>query len=75
MMRVSEAVRGRGRGVVVLCGGSGAEREVSIRSGEAVSEALAGKDIPVRRIVLDGDALPEGLNARRDLVLPLVHGT
>jgi D-alanine-D-alanine ligase len=75
MMRVSEAVRGSGRGVVVLCGGSGAEREVSIRSGEAVSEALAGEDIPVRRIVLDGDALPEGLDARRDLVLPLVHGT
>lgn len=74
-MRIREEVRERGGRVVVLCGGSGAERTVSLASGRAVAEALLGAGLPVTCFELEADALPEGLDPRRDIVLPLVHGT
>lgn len=61
--------------VVVLCGGEGAEREVSLASGEAVAGALDGMGIAHRLVVLDRNVLPSGLDARRELIVPLVHGT
>lgn len=74
-MRIREHLRERGGRVVVLCGGSGAERAVSLDSGRAVGEALALAGFPVACIELETDALPAGLDVRRDIVLPLVHGT
>ena len=59
---------------VVLCGGPGPEREVSLSSGAAVEEALAGAGLAVRRVDLEEAALPPDLDPARDLVLPLVHG-
>lgn len=41
--------------VCVLCGGVGGEREVSLDSGEAVSRALAGAGVNVRKVILSGD--------------------
>lgn len=59
---------------LVLCGGPSAEREVSLRSGRAVSLALArwGR---VQRLELTGSRLPEGLDPRRDVIFPALHGT
>lgn len=56
--------------VVVLCGGRSAEREVSLRSGAAVAKALPGS----RLEALADDALPDWLDPRRHVVLPMLHG-
>ncbi|NBB80582.1 MAG: D-alanine--D-alanine ligase, partial [Verrucomicrobia bacterium] len=60
--------------VVVLYGGVGAEREVSLRSGAAIAGAL-GKTYDVLPIVLDAEALPEGIRPESDLIFPALHGT
>jgi D-alanine-D-alanine ligase len=56
--------------IVVLCGGLSSEREVSLRSGQAVSSVLPGS----RLIALEDDVLPEWLNGAKHVVLPILHG-
>ena len=56
--------------IVVLCGGLSSEREVSLRSGQAVSSVLPGS----RLIVLEADALPDWLDGAKHVVLPVLHG-
>ncbi len=56
--------------IVVLCGGLSSEREVSLRSGNAVASVLPG----ARLIELESDALPEWLDGSRHVVLPVLHG-
>jgi len=58
------------REIIVLCGGLSSEREVSLRSGKAVSEVLPG----ARLVELAADALPEWLDAARHVVFPVLHG-
>jgi D-alanine-D-alanine ligase len=60
--------------VVVLAGGLSHERDVSIRSGRRVAEALraAGVDVWVHDV--DADLVPALTEARPDLVWPLLHG-
>ena len=58
------------REIIVLCGGLSSEREVSLRSGKAVSEVLPG----ARLVELAADALPEWLDAARQVVIPVIHG-
>ncbi len=60
--------------VVVLCGGVSAEREVSLRSGAAVSEALS-KRFSVRTIDVTEAALPRDMDPKRDVVFSVLHGT
>ena len=60
--------------IAVLHGGVGAEREVSLRSGEAVGAALA-KSFPVERVRLDEASLPPGLDDGGTVVFPALHGT
>jgi D-alanine-D-alanine ligase len=60
--------------ILVLYGGVGAERAVSLRSGEAIAQALA-KQHSVWPIVLEAEALPEGIRRESDLVFPALHGT
>ncbi len=60
--------------IVVLHGGVGPEREVSLRSGEALAGALEGS-FPVELRRLDAAVLPEGLEGARDVVFPALHGT
>lgn len=60
--------------VAILCGGgSSSEREISIRSGRAAYEALKFQ-IETAIFELTEDALPEGIDPRRDIVFPLGHG-
>ena len=56
--------------IVILCGGLSSEREVSLRSGQAVSTVLSGS----RLIELAVDALPEWLDGAKHVVLPVLHG-
>ena len=56
--------------IVVLSGGLSSEREVSLRSGQAVAAALPG----ARLVELAADALPGWLDPARHVVLPVLHG-
>lgn len=56
--------------LLVLCGGRSSEREVSLRSGRAVADALPGS----RLVVLEEDALPAWIDPARHAVLPMMHG-
>lgn len=60
--------------VVVLAGGLSHERDVSLRSGRRVAEALrtAGVDVSVHDV--DADLVPALAETRPDLVWPLLHG-
>ena len=66
-MNVNEPV------IVVLAGGTSAEREVSLGSGRAVALAMAYTH-PTRLCVVDADALPEGLDPARHIVCSTMHG-
>lgn len=59
--------------IVVLMGGPGSEREVSIASGQAVAKALKSRGLRISEVLLEGSRfeLPE----RTDLVFNLIHGT
>ena len=72
-MRTTSATRGGSR-VVVLAGGLSHERDVSLRSGRRVAEALreTGTEVDVRDV--DADLLRFLRDDRPDCVLPLLHG-
>lgn len=60
--------------IVVLCGGTSDEAEVSLISGRAVAEALERLGYRVARVELAAEALPQGLNPQTTLVFPALHG-
>ena len=59
--------------VVVLYGGVGSEREVSLQSGEAIAQAL-GTNFEVESLILASEALPNSLKSNTDIVFPALHG-
>ncbi|MEM7791002.1 MAG: D-alanine--D-alanine ligase [Verrucomicrobiota bacterium] len=60
--------------IVVLYGGVGPEREVSLDSGAAIAEALrVNFEVDLR--LLDEESLPEGIDAEHSVVFPALHGT
>lgn len=60
--------------IAVFCGGTSAEREVSLGSGQACAVALA-RSFPTRLFRIDADALPADLDPRRQVVFSTLHGT
>ncbi|HWA88098.1 MAG TPA: D-alanine--D-alanine ligase [Opitutus sp.] len=60
--------------VAVLCGGTSAEREVSLGSGLACAVALA-RTGPTRMFDVTADALPAQLEPARQVVFSTLHGT
>lgn len=58
--------------VAVIAGGTSGEREVSLRSGKAVAEALQEAGYTVEIIDYSGPASLEGLSA--DVLFPVLHG-
>ena len=60
--------------VIVLYGGVGSEREVSLKSGEAIAQALR-VSFQVEALVLDQEALPESLRSDAHVVFPALHGS
>lgn len=61
--------------VVVLAGGLSHERDVSLRSGRRVAEALRSSGLDVSVHDVDSALLPALAEARPDLVWPLLHGS
>jgi D-alanine-D-alanine ligase len=59
--------------IVVLYGGVGSEREVSLVSGAAIAKALS-VNYTVDLCLLDAEALPQALDASRSIVFPALHG-
>jgi D-alanine-D-alanine ligase len=68
---VPEHVEGR---VVVLAGGLSHERDVSLRSGRRVAEALRGAGLEVEERDVDATLLPALADDRPACVFPLLHG-
>ncbi|MEW2356103.1 D-alanine--D-alanine ligase [Spirillospora sp. NPDC029432] len=60
--------------VVVLAGGLSYEREVSLRSGRRVVDALRALDVPVELRDADATLLDSLSNDPPDAVLPVLHG-
>lgn len=60
--------------VVVLKGGPSSEREISLRSGTGVANALREAGFRVTEIAFDKPELPE-LPAEFDVVFPVLHGS
>lgn len=60
--------------VAVLAGGLSHERDVSLRSGRRVAEALRSVGIEVSIHDVDADLVPALTDLRPDLVWPLLHG-
>ena len=60
--------------VVVLAGGLSHEREVSLRSGRRVAEALRSTGAEVLLHDVDADLVPSLRDIAPDLVWPLLHG-
>jgi len=60
--------------IVVLCGGTSEEREVSLVSGETVYEAVR-KRHPARLVRLEEPALPDGHDAASAVIFPALHGS
>lgn len=60
--------------VLVLCGGLSAERDVSLRSGSRVAEALRGLGFQVATADVDSALLGSLAAQRPDCVIPVLHG-
>lgn len=60
--------------VLVLCGGLSAERDVSLRSGSRVAEALRTRGFTVRTADVDAGLLPLLAQQPPDCVIPVLHG-
>ena len=60
--------------VVVLAGGLSYEREVSLRSGRRVTDALRARDIPVELRDADATLLDSLTDDPPDIVFPVLHG-
>ncbi len=60
--------------VAVLCGGTSAEREVSLGSGKAAAAALS-RGYPTRLFAIEQPVLPADLDPLRHVVFSTLHGT
>lgn len=60
--------------VLVLAGGLSHERDVSLRSGRRVAEALRSANVEVTVHDVDADLIPALAETRPDLAWPLLHG-
>ncbi|NCG08132.1 MAG: D-alanine--D-alanine ligase [Verrucomicrobia bacterium] len=62
------------RRIILLYGGIGEEREVSLQSGPALANALSGQ-YAVEAVRLDAAKLPEDLDWKDAVVFPALHGS
>ena len=60
--------------IVVLYGGVGSEREVSLQSGEAIAQALS-VNFEVVPLILSSEAMPDSVKSNTDIVFPALHGS
>lgn len=55
-------------------GGCSSEREVSLRSGKAVADALREGGFDPVEIDITSESLPSGIDPARDVIFPVLHG-
>lgn len=61
--------------VLVLCGGPDAEREVSLKGGAAVADAInATREYSAEKVVIDRVTTDDLRAMRADVIWPLLHG-
>lgn len=60
--------------VLVLCGGISSEREISLRSGEAVAAALLEAGFDVEKMDLTRENVAQIAEKKPDVVFPALHG-
>ena len=60
--------------ITILSGGIGPEREVSLKSGNALAKALSSH-FPVELIDLSEAEIPRGLDPSKIVIFPVIHGT
>lgn len=65
----------KGKDIGILLGGLSAEREVSIKTGEALYEALHARGYRVQKIFVDADIDRVLRQSRIDLAVIALHGT
>ncbi|MEM8867115.1 MAG: D-alanine--D-alanine ligase [Verrucomicrobiota bacterium] len=65
---------GKAESIVVLYGGVGPEREVSLESGKAIAAALS-ENFKVELCLLEAEAIPPEIDPSRSVVFPALHGT
>jgi D-alanine-D-alanine ligase len=63
------------RDIGILLGGVSAEREISLKTGEAMFEALKGRGYRVQKVFVDGDIDQVLRQTRIDLAVIALHGT
>ena len=68
-----EIIAAAGR-VAVVMGGPSAERDISLRSGAAVVDALIRVGIDARSIIWDGDLVKDLIECAPDRVFIALHG-
>ena len=71
---MSASSSGLGGRVVVLAGGLSHERDVSLRSGRRVADALRGAGVEVEERDVDSTLVPALVADRPIAVLPVLHG-
>lgn len=59
--------------IIVLYGGVGSERSVSLKSGEAMAQALS-TSFAVNAVELDAECLPDSIDPQSAIVFPALHG-
>lgn len=62
------------KSIVVLYGGVGPEREVSLLSGQAIAKALS-QQFAVEPLQINRAHLPESIDGEKSIVFPALHGT
>lgn len=75
MSSADGAPGGRDLDVVILAGGLSHERDVSVRSGRRVAEALRASGMSAHVHDVDGDLLGFLDQTRPDVVWPILHGS
>jgi D-alanine-D-alanine ligase len=60
--------------IVVLIGGCSSERDVSLVSGKAVASSLKKSGYEIRVVDITSEALPSGIDPKRDVIFPVLHG-
>lgn len=61
--------------IIVLYGGFGEERSVSIDSGKAVASSLKkDRSLLVHSLCIDNDIIPNWLDSNKHIVFPMIHG-
>ena len=59
--------------IIILAGGVGPEREISLLSGHALSGSLS-LHYQARCIDLTQRCLPSGIDSEKDIIFPIIHG-